>query len=168
MRRLYVLLTLVACTEESQIDEGSVPEFSQRLVGMRIENYTGSELLWVLEADTSYDVGNFYRVYNFVLMFYEDGKVSSRIVADSGLMDKRSRNMVALGNVHVETAESIYMDTNILMWNEMERKIHTEDTVFIKWKDKELVGIGFESDPNLRRIVIKRNVHGKGREGIVR
>ena len=119
-------------------------------------------------ADTVYDFGGEYKVYNLTVIIYDRSGLYSRIVADSGSMDKNSGNMQAFGNVIVETYDSVRLETNYLIWDDRRDRIYTPDTVVIVSGDRVLRGIGFESDPSLRRIRIKRNVYGEGREGIVR
>ena len=144
----------------------SIPPFEQMLVDLNIASTFEGKYRWKLRADTLYDYGKTYVVYNLVLSFYEDGRVSSTIVADSGIMDKATRNMKALGNVVVATYDSIYLETDILIWDEHRERIYTEDTVLIIQGDRKVKGIGFESDPSLRHIVIRRQVYGEGRDRI--
>ncbi len=146
----------------------SIPPFEQMLVDARIFSTHEGHYRWKMEADTIYDYGETYMVYGLRLWFFEGDEVSSTIVADSGLMDKNTRNMKAMGNVLVVTYDSIRLSTGILMWDERRNRIFTDDTVEIVQGDRMLRGVGFESDPSLQHIVIRRQVYGEGRERISR
>ncbi len=146
----------------------SIPRFEQMLTGATILSTVEGKPSWKLIADTVYDFGGEYKVYNLTVIIYDRSGLYSRIVADSGSMDKNSGNMQAFGNVIVETYDSVRLETNYLIWDDRRDRIYTPDTVVIMSGDRILRGIGFESDPSLRRIRIKRNVYGEGREGIVR
>ncbi len=145
-----------------------VPPFEQMLVNSYILSTYEGHYRWKMEADTIFDYGKTYMVYGLKLWFFEGDSVSSTIVADSGLMDKGTRNMKAMGNVLVVTYDSIRLSTNMLMWDERRNRIFTDDTVEIVQGDRMLRGIGFESDPSLQHIVIRRQVYGEGRERISR
>jgi len=144
----------------------SIPPFEQMLIRSYILSTHEGHYRWKMEADTIYDYGKTYMVYGLKLWFFEGDRVSSTIVADSGLMDKSTRNMRAMGNVLVVTYDSIRLMTDLLIWDERREKIYTDDTVEIVQGDRVLRGIGFESDPSLQHIVIRRQVYGEGRERI--
>ncbi len=144
----------------------SIPPFEQMLVRSYILSTHEGHYRWKMEADTIYDYGKTYMVYGLKLWFFEGDRVSSTIVADSGLMDKSTRNMRAMGNVLVVTYDSIRLKTDVLIWDEGKERIYTDDTVEIVQGDRVLRGIGFESDPSLQHIVIRRQVYGEGRERI--
>ncbi len=148
--------------------DDSIPKFEQMLVNSYILSTHKGHYRWKMEADTIYDYGKTYMVYGLKLLFFEGDRVSSTIVADSGLMDRNTRNMKAMGNVLVVTYDSISLSTNLLMWDERRDRIFTDDTVEIVQGDRLLRGIGFESDPSLQHIVIRRQVYGEGRERISR
>ncbi len=148
--------------------DDSIPPFEQMLVESYILSTHEGHYRWKMQADTIYDYGRTYMVYGLRLWFYEGDRVSSTIVADSGLMDKNTRNMRAMGKVLVTTYDSIRLSTGVLIWDDRRERIFTDDTVEIVQGDRILRGIGFESDPSLEHIIIRRQVYGEGRERISR
>ena len=146
----------------------SIPQYEQLLERTAILFTVEGRPSWKLIADRIYDFGNLYKVYNLTVFIFDGEGSQSQIVADSGWMDKNSGNMEAFGEVVVETSDGTVLRTDHLVWDERGDRIYTEDTVLIISRDKVLRGIGFESDPSLKKITIKRNVYGEGREGIVR
>lgn len=77
------------------------------------------------------------------------GRVS-RLTADSAVVDDRTKNMVAYGNVFIIADSSLTtLKTSVLHWNNSTEKIYTTEFVRIESPNEILQGFGFESDLNL-------------------
>ena len=100
-----------------------------------------------------------------VVDFYDkEGKLTTVLVADSGVIRERKRKFEALGNVVVTTDEGIKLETQSLRWDPESAKIVTDDFVTIT-KDKDVItGYGLEADQELKHFVIKRRVRGEIKE----
>lgn len=92
--------------------------------------------------------------------FDEAGKHTSALRADSALIRERQRGLEVFGNVHITTDKGTKLKSDHLAWNDSSRVIHTESYVVIT-RDKDVMkGYGFESDPELTRIKLRRQVTG--------
>ena len=90
--------------------------------------------------------------------FGEDGTRSSTLTAREGELHQLRRNMVARGNVVLQTAEGTRMSTEQLRFLNREQKIVSDDFVRVERGGDVLTGIGFESDPRLEHFEFKREV----------
>lgn len=77
------------------------------------------------------------------------GRVS-RLTADSAIIDDRTKNMIAFGDVFIIADSSqTTLRTSVLHWNNSTEKIYTSEFVRIESPNEILQGRGFESDLNL-------------------
>lgn len=90
--------------------------------------------------------------------FEEDGTKFSELKADSGILNQRTNDMEARGNVLVKTEDGITLETQSLSWLNLPQKIISEDYVKITQGKDVLTGFGLVSDPSLNEFEIKRNV----------
>ena len=89
------------------------------------------------------------------------GKRVSILTADSARIDEKTNDMMAGGNVVVIADSSgTVLRTELLMWSEKRRKLHTTKFVDIRSPQEEIQGYGFESDQYLKNYVIYK-VSGK-------
>lgn len=88
-------------------------------------------------------------------MSMETGHRVSILTADSVMIDERTNDMTATGNV-VVIADSSFttLKTELLMWNNKRRILHSTEFVHIKSPNEEIQGYGFESDQYLKNYVI--------------
>jgi LPS export ABC transporter protein LptC len=94
--------------------------------------------------------------------FYDrEGKHTSVLVADSGIIQEKRQNLEASGNVVVTTGEGIKLETASLRWDPQKRRIVTDDFVKITKKTDVVTGYGLEADEELKHFVIKKSVKGK-------
>jgi LPS export ABC transporter protein LptC len=90
--------------------------------------------------------------------FEEDGSKFSELKADSGILNQKTNDMEARGNVVVRTEDGITLETGYLSWLNLSQKIVSEDFVKITQGTDVLTGYGLVSDPSLNEFEIKRNV----------
>ena len=95
---------------------------------------------------------------NVYVEFYgRDGTLSATLVADSARIDDRTKDMVAYGNVHVESdVNRTTVDTDRLHWSNERRLLHSDAYVKIvdQGRGRTLEGRGFESDESLQNYKI--------------
>jgi LPS export ABC transporter protein LptC len=72
---------------------------------------------------------------------------------------------VAKGNVVVVNPQGNRLETEELFWDRKSSKVASERFVRLVREDDVLTGVGFESDPNLERYRIEREVRASVREG---
>jgi LPS export ABC transporter protein LptC len=114
-----------------------------------IEKYTkqDSTLAWKLEVD-----------------FYDrQGKQTSRLVADSGLVREAIKLMVANGHVVVVSEDGARLETEQLFWNGTTQMITTDSFVTVYQHGDTLMGYGLEADQRLNKVKIKKRVRGTTR-----
>lgn len=90
--------------------------------------------------------------------FDEKGKRSSTLTAREGEMHQARRDMVARGNVILQTTEGTRMTTEVLQFLNQEQRIVSDQLVRVERKGDVLTGYGFESDPELKHFEFKRQV----------
>jgi LPS export ABC transporter protein LptC len=91
--------------------------------------------------------------------FFDDqGKQNSTLTAREGEMNQRTRDMVARGNVVLQTTEGTRMSTEELRFLNQKQRIVSDLLVRVEGKGTVLTGVGFESDPGLKHYEFKRKV----------
>ncbi|HET9327031.1 MAG TPA: LPS export ABC transporter periplasmic protein LptC [Candidatus Eisenbacteria bacterium] len=90
--------------------------------------------------------------------FDEEGKRSSTLTAREGELNQQRRDMVARGNVVLQTTEGTRMSTEELSFINQRQRIVSDLFVRVERAGDVLTGIGFESDPNLEHFEFKKQV----------
>jgi LPS export ABC transporter protein LptC len=95
----------------------------------------------------------------YVEFYAVDGSLNATLVADSASVDDRSMNMIAMGNVHVESdGGQRIIDTDELNYDHAGERVHSDKRVSIvdNIKGQTLRGVGFTSNLALTRYTIYR------------
>lgn len=97
------------------------------------------------------------------LHFYDDdGKESSSLVADRGLIREKTEKVSVFGNVVAINEDSTILRTESLVWDPETQLITTDDYVEIdRANGDKLSGYGLKGDRNLQELEILRDVKGK-------
>ena len=90
--------------------------------------------------------------------FDEKGVRSSTLTATEGEMNQQRRDMVARGNVVLQTTEGTRMSTEELQFLNQKQRIVSDRFVRVERAGDVLTGVGFESDPNLQHFEFKKQV----------
>jgi LPS export ABC transporter protein LptC len=153
-------LLLAGCTRE---ENGTIPtrqplphEILEEVV---LKEMDKGSVVWILHAGkaANYEEEGVIKVYDVHLEFYDDEEnVSSVLTADSGAVFSSNKSMRAMGTVKVVTQEDALLETDMLEWDNAERLIMTEATIRITTNETVITGAGLESDPELKRIKVKR------------
>ncbi len=82
------------------------------------------------------------------VFFYaaDKDRPESMLKADYGIKYEKQKKVVLRNNVVVVNLDHDTLNTELLIWNELTRKIHSDKFVRIKKKDEILFGEGFESN----------------------
>ena len=92
--------------------------------------------------------------------FYDqDGTHNSVLTSREGIVDNRTRNFTAIGNVVVVSDSGIVLETERLMWDNQKQKIISDVSVKFTTLTDTLIGDSFISDPDLENYEI-RNARG--------
>ena len=100
-----------------------------------------------------------------IFFFDETGARSSELVAREGELTQRSRDMIARGNVVLQTAEGWRMTTQEMRFLNSTQRIVSDTLVRVEKEGSILEGIGFESDPNLEHFEFRHAVRATVQPG---
>jgi LPS export ABC transporter protein LptC len=93
-----------------------------------------------------------------IVDFYNtEGKHTSNLVAERGLLHEETNDVEALGNVMAVSDSGITLRAQRLRWDNTRQKIVSNDFVTITRADGDtLHGVGFESDQNMKNYSIRK------------
>jgi len=95
------------------------------------------------------------------ITFYDEKeRISSTVISDSGVIDIRYGDLLAVGNVVVKTHDTTFLYTDSIVWLNKKREIVTDAFVKIVSKAGILQGKGLIADADLEKIEIKGEVRG--------
>ncbi len=92
----------------------------------------------------------------------KSGKAAAWLDADSAVIDDRSKDMTAIGNVRVwSDSSNTQLETTRLVWDQKSERIRTSEPVRITTPTEVIDGVGLVSDQMLTdyRIFNVRGVH---------
>lgn len=116
---------------------------------------------WTLHARSAamFNARNILSARGVRIDFFDDkGKRSSTLTAREGEMHQVRRDMVARGNVVLQTTEGTRMSTESLRFLNETQKIVSDEFVRVERQGDVLTGYGFESDPEFTHFEFKREV----------
>lgn len=90
--------------------------------------------------------------------FDKEGIRQTTLVSDAGEYSENTRDMLAFGNVRVESIEGDVLETDSLFWDSRADKILSNSFVRLTRGRDVLTGYGLECDPNLNSVDIKKDV----------
>ncbi len=159
-----IILGLSSCGKEEPqktkiTGEKSFPD--QAIQDFTLTHTNQGEKEWELEAERAevYDKEGKTIVHKLKLKFYEQGKVASVLTARRGEISSPSGDIEVKGDVVVTSQkEKMTLNTNSLKWDARRNRIFTDDFVRQEKVDTIVTGQGLESDPELERLVIKKDV----------
>jgi LPS export ABC transporter protein LptC len=97
--------------------------------------------------------------------FGTDGRKSSTLVAREGDLYQRSHDMIARGQVVLQTTEGWRMSTEELTFSNKRNLILSDRLVRVEKEGSVLEGVGFQSDPNLEHFEFREQVRATVRPG---
>jgi len=156
-------LSLAGCERRGQVDPGvSTGELpDQEVADFSVTETDEGHPQWTMYARSAsmFNARNLIVAHGVRVDFFgEDGARSSTLTAREGELHQLRRNMVARGNVVLQTAEGTRMSTEELRFLNREQKIVSDDFVRVERAGDVLTGYGFESDPRLEHFEFKRQV----------
>ena len=80
----------------------------------------------------------------------------SHLISLSAEVNEQTNDLVARGNVSVESDSGVTLYTEEIRWNHKEEKIVSEVEIMLVTDQDTLTGIGFESDSNLENWLIRQ------------
>ena len=116
---------------------------------------------WKLTAPRAnrYNKERLVMLENPVIEFFDkEGKRQTTLISDAGEYSEETRDMLAFGNVQVESVDGDVLETDSLFWNNELDKIFSNSFVKLTRGRDVITGYGLECDPNLNSVDIKRDV----------
>ncbi|HEX9917269.1 MAG TPA: LPS export ABC transporter periplasmic protein LptC [candidate division Zixibacteria bacterium] len=92
--------------------------------------------------------------------FDKEGKHTSIMDADSGIIKEKRQELEALGNVVVISDNGVKLETESLRWDPRKQKVITDDFVKVTKEGDVIYGYGLEADQKLENFQIKKRVKG--------
>jgi len=129
-----------------------------------IETNQGRKM-WVLQASKAlvYQSKERIVVEAVAINFFNvTGELVSNLVAPTGELNTKNRNMTARGGVVVKTQDSTTLNTDSLFWQNDSARIITRSRVLIVRRDQtKIEGMGLVTDPELKKIEILGRISGE-------
>jgi len=116
-----------------------------------------------LEADTAYffddntriELQNVHTTF-FTVTGAKDAVLTSRF----GTTNTRTNNMIARKNVVVVSEDGRRLTTQELIYNQQKNEISSDSAFVMTEPNRQVAGIGFRSDPNMKNIKILKGASG--------
>jgi LPS export ABC transporter protein LptC len=116
-----------------------------------------------LEADTAYffDDNTRIELQNVHTTFFTvTGAKDAVLTSRYGTTNTRTNNMVARKNVVVVSEDGRRLTTQELIYNQGKNEISSDSAFVMTEPNREVAGIGFRSDPNMKNIKILKGASG--------
>ncbi len=98
-----------------------------------------------------------------VTFFTATGAKDAVLTSRHGTYNNRTSNMIARKNVVVVSEDGRRLTTEELIYNQQKNEISSDSAFHLTEPNRQVSGIGFRSDPNMKNILIL-----KGASGLVR
>jgi LPS export ABC transporter protein LptC len=157
---LGAMLVYTGCQEKSvesqSVGGGQKP--SQVLKDFEMNDIKNSEKTMTLQSieGRMYESQNVAEVDQPHIIFYKQGKESSRLRAPAGRVQMNTHEVEAWGGVTVVSADSSTLTVEHLRYDPKTQKITSTDTVHLEKPDSITDGVGLVTDPSLKTIKIGR------------
>jgi len=159
------LLLVTGCQSRSQVNpnpsSGELPD--QEVRDFVLSETDQGRMEWKLYAVSAatFQARNTVVAHSVRVDFFDEtGKRSSTLTAREGELNQVQRDMLARGNVVLQTAEGTRMSTDRLRFINQTQRIVTDAFVRVEQPGGNvLTGYGFESDAELRHFEFKRKVN---------
>ncbi|MBR3655460.1 MAG: LPS export ABC transporter periplasmic protein LptC [Elusimicrobia bacterium] len=155
---LICSFTVCSCVEEENTIEETPPTTEQTIEKFVITETKDGKIKTILEAESAIidEDNKIAKLKLPKVKFYEDGKYQSILIAEEGEINMETNNVKAFGKCTVETVNNEYLQTRDVSYDAKKQLIYSDSDIKIT-KDKDVMyGKGFESDTELKNIVIKK------------
>lgn len=149
---------LAACDKEESIIEETPPTTEQTIEKFVVTETEAGKIKTILEAESALIADNEKKAYLTLpkIKFYENGKYTSILAAESGEVDLETNDVKALGKCTVDTVKNEYLQTRDISYNAAKKLISSNSEIKITRGKQVIYGSGFTSDIDLNNITIKK------------
>lgn len=147
-----------SCVEEENTIEETPPTTEQTIEKFVITETKDGNIKTILEAESAV-IDEDKKIAKLSLpkvKFYEDGKYRSILIAESGEINMENNSVKAFGKCTVETVDNEYLQTRDVSYDATKQLIYSDSDIKITKGNDVVYGKGFESDTDLKNIVIKK------------
>ena len=119
-----------------------------------------------MHSDTAYffDDNTRMEFENPVVTFFTaTGAKDAVLTSRHGTYNNRTSNMVARKNVVVVSEDGRRLTTEELIYNQQKNEISSDSAFLLTEPSRQVSGIGFRSDPNMKNILILKGASGIAR-----
>lgn len=166
MRASFVTLTLAvalttglaACRSDKvapKVGSTLADSADQVMYGTRFNMTAGGVLRAALVADTAYFFDDNTRIeleHPTTTFYTTNGTRNGVLTAKHGEYHTQSGQMVARGNVVVNSEDGRHLRSEELKYDQNRNEISSDSAFVLIEPDRRLEGIGFRSDPNLQNV----------------
>ena len=132
-----------------------------KMSGIHYSSTRDGKVEWVLDADsaTTFKLGEKTRFDSVKLTFYASDATTYQLKANIGRVDESSGEVVAEGDVHVESLDGKYsLKTDRLNYSSEMKRFTTDNKVEILASGIDVTGIGLIVDIESGRLKIEEDV----------
>jgi len=152
-------LSLAACrrsSSDANVAGSAVETPTQVLKDFELNDVNKGMKTMSLKAPEAriYDVLQVADVDRPILVFYQNGQLSSRVSAPSGRVRTDTHDVETWGGVTVVSADSSTLTTPRLRYDAKKGKIFSSEAVHLDKPDSITDGVGLETDPGLHTVII--------------
>lgn len=115
--------------------------------------YKIEALVWEI-FDAAQEPNWKFRQGLYVEQYDDSMKVAGTFVCDSAIYRTVPKLWEFIGNVRVRNVAGDRFVTQLLFWNERERKIYSDSFIHIEKSDRIIEGYGFESDDRIEDYIV--------------
>lgn len=158
-KRLFIVFILVLSARPSfSAQEGPVMESDQQISEFSLSGYgEKGKKNWDLAGKTADIFTEVIKLKEVLGNLY--GKEEDvKITADIGDFNKNDGKVHLEKNVVITTSSGTKLTTNSLDWDRQKQFLNTEEVVNIEKENLVIVATGATSAPNLKNVILKRNV----------
>ncbi|MBN1232863.1 MAG: LPS export ABC transporter periplasmic protein LptC [Candidatus Coatesbacteria bacterium] len=173
MKFLVSLILISIIFSCARIDDQTKPSKQdypdQEMKNFKMDTLDGQNKKWILRAKyaSKYFGQQLIKAKDVNIEFYnKKGEHYATLTSDEGLINENTNDMQAIGNVVVTTTKKEILKTPILTWSNRKAKIHSNDRIWLKKGNTITTGIGFETDPDLKDVIIFKDFRSTTTESI--
>jgi LPS export ABC transporter protein LptC len=163
---VVLVITLLVYLRRAVRQQGSGP-VSEPIVNkaeievkkMEISETDAGDLAWNLKAEKAqvYEKQGVAYLQHIILEYLLKDGEEVVLTGDKGKINLAQKNVFLEGNVDASSYQ-VRLRTNTLSWNREKRILLTEDVVWLRRENIEMIGKGMVADMNLRKIKLNKEV----------
>src|SRR5689334_9057476 len=165
-----IVVALVACTSKKQppvanhsplADSADQVMYNSRFVLADLginRAQMHSDTAYFFDDNTRMEFAN-----PVVTFFTATGAKDATLTSRHGTYNNRTSNMIARKNVVVVSEDGRRLTTPELIYNQQKNEISSDSAFLLTEPNRQVSGIGFRSDPNMKNILILKGAAGIAR-----